>query len=101
MTICLGWAKGKNGAPWLGGRSRRLRDPGPYLREDGTPNPVWEYDVLTEAHLAPPLPLEECQRRALARNRIPKGIRVTSELDERTGKVVEAEVPRRYGRDRG
>lgn len=43
--------------------------------------------------------LEECRRRALARDRFPKEIRITLELDERTGEVVE--VPRRYGRERG
>lgn len=44
--------------------------------------------------------LEECRRRALAKARIPREIRLTLELDERTGAVVEAEIPRRYGRDR-
>lgn len=44
--------------------------------------------------------LEECKRRAQARTRIPKEIRFTLDLDEHTGEVTEAEVPRRYGRDR-
>ena len=44
--------------------------------------------------------LEECRRRALARARFPKEIRLTLELDH-TGTVVEVEVPRRYGRKTG
>jgi len=43
--------------------------------------------------------LEECRRRALARARFPKEIRLTLELDER-GAVAEVEIPRRYSRDR-
>lgn len=33
-------------------------DPGKYLREDGTPNPAWEYDILSRAYLPAPIPLE-------------------------------------------
>ena len=36
-------------------------DPEKYLREDGTVNPAWEYDILSRAYLppsAPPIPLE-------------------------------------------
>ena len=44
--------------------------------------------------------LEECRRRALARARFPKEIRLTLDLDEHTGAVVEVEIPRRYSRDR-
>ena len=42
--------------------------------------------------------LEECRRRALARARFPKEIRLTLDLDEHTGAVVEVEIPRRYSR---
>lgn len=44
--------------------------------------------------------LEECRRRALARARFPKEIRLTLDLDEHTGEVVEVEIPRRYRRER-
>jgi len=63
-------------------------DPEKYLREDGTPNPAWEYEILSRAYLPAPLPLEGYPGRNVQRFACHKRLR--PEIEALHGEIFKA-----------